>query len=49
MSYKRMHTNRRPALQCGRSVFFGHWISCQRPLLAAVGDPWRSAQRKPYG
>ncbi len=38
---KRMHTNRRPALQLERSGFFGRWIRCQRPSPAAVGDPWR--------
>lgn len=36
---KRMHTNRRPALQVGCAAFSGRWIRCQRPLPAAVGDP----------
>lgn len=34
----RMHTNRRPALLFRCAVFLGHWIRCQRPLTAAVGE-----------
>jgi hypothetical protein len=35
------HTNRRPRFSFGRrlSGFFGRWIRCQRPFLAARGEP----------
>ena len=35
---KRIHTNRRPALQFRRSGFFGRWIHSHRPFPASVGD-----------
>lgn len=38
---KRMHANRRQALQFGYSGFFGRWIRSQCPFPAAVGDPFR--------
>ena len=38
---KRMHTNRRQALQFRNAGFFGRWIRCQRSSPAAVSDPCR--------
>jgi hypothetical protein len=41
-SNNRMHTNRRPAFQCGCAGFFGRWIRCQHSVPAAVGELTRS-------
>ena len=47
-SNKRMHANRRLALQFRCDGLFGRCIRCHRPSPAAVGDPTSEVGRATY-